>query len=167
MNNLNNNSYGKIQFIQINLNNCVNATNLLIQNMREQDIDVALIQEPYCADKCVSCVPTDFQVIQLMDRPKAAIIVNPKRVKVMPLIRHTTLSQAWALLNFNHIDIHMCSAYMAPSEDIITSLNDLEFTINELKPQTLIISSDTNAKSKQWFSRCDNRRGYEVIDLYK
>ncbi len=41
----------EIKTVQINLHNCMCATSTSVQYMYEQNIDIALIQEPYLIDK--------------------------------------------------------------------------------------------------------------------
>jgi hypothetical protein len=133
--------------------------------MLENEIDIALIQEPYVVDNQIRLFPINFQIIQSEDHPKVGIVLNPKKAKIMAINKHINKIQVWALIKYQNIEIHVCSAYMPPPEDINISINNLQIAINEIRPKNLIICSDTNAKSKLWFSKTNNRRGQEVIDF--
>ena len=160
-----NNNIEKIKFIQINLHKSLATTPVLVQYMLEKDIDIALIQEPYTVDNIITHFPLRFQIIQSIDNPTAAIVLNPTKVKIMPLNEFITRSQVWAVLEHQNTVIHICSAYMAPSADIDLDITSIENTVNKLKPKNLIICSDTNARSQQWGDNTHNRRADSIIDF--
>jgi hypothetical protein len=133
--------------------------------MLENNIDLALIQEPYLHNNRVALFPINFQVLQSNNKPKTAIVLNPLKVKIMKLEKYTNDLQVWAQIIHNNNLLHVCSSYMPPSEPIEQTINNLNESIHEIIPKMLIISSDTNAKSKLWFSSINNRRGDEIIEF--
>jgi hypothetical protein len=150
----NNSEFYEIKIVQINLQKCISATHLLLQFMYENQIDIALVQEPYLVDNIVALIPINFHVFQSQNRSKSAIIVNPIKLQLMPLNEHINEFSVWCVFKSNNKLIHICSLYIPPDtnpnanpESIIDSTNN---AINKLKPTYYLIGSDTNGKSKLW-----------------
>ena len=140
MNNIDKYCNEKIHFIQINLHNCVASSPALNEYMLNNNIDLALIQEPhYYYDNNISGFSLNFQKIYFEDRPRAAIVLNPKKFKIMALNKYMNRDQVWAVIEYNHQLIYICSAYMSPTEDINTSINLINKTYAEKKQQIQIL----------------------------
>jgi sarcosine oxidase/L-pipecolate oxidase len=157
----------KLKVIQINLCTNVCATDTLQQYMKEADIDIALIQEPYLdSNSQVSLFPKNFQIIQSINVPKAAIVSKPKNnIKIMILENYTNDWIGWAIITFNNKDIYLCSVYMPPSQPISEIIDKLNSDLIEIKPENLVISGDTNAKNSLWFSSKNDKRGDDLIEF--
>jgi hypothetical protein len=84
-------------------------------------------------------------------------------VKGMFLEKFTNELIVWSVFSSDNEDIHLCSAYMPPSKPIEEVLDQINATIDEIKPKNLITSCDTNAKSNVWFSKFNNKRGYDMF----
>jgi len=155
----------KVNVIQINLHNCMTASSTLAQHMLENSIDLALIQEPYLVDNRIALFPINFQKIHSNIKPKAAILINPMKVKAMILEKHSNDLIVWAIINFGNKNIHFCSIYLPPSKPIEEAIDKLNQDLFEIKPQYLVIGGDTNAKSSVWFSSTNDRRGDRIIEF--
>lgn len=77
----------KLNFTQINLHHCIEATSLLNVDMQKMHTCAALIQEPYFyKGKVRGLNLRDFTLIESGPNPRAALVVN-KRVGAMKLQR--------------------------------------------------------------------------------
>lgn len=161
------NQSSKLKILQINLHKSICATSTLQQYIRELDIDILLIQEPYLIDGKVKLFSLCYQIFQSGDNPKAAIVINPKKVKAMIINKYCDEYTVWCIINFNGVNHHFCSVYMPPndSKPINEILDNITTVINILKPQYLIMGGDTNAKSILWNSKHNNRRGDQIIEF--
>jgi hypothetical protein len=156
----------KIQIIQINLQNCKRATESLVEHYKNNQIDILLLQEPYTINSRIALFPIKAEVFSHHYKPKSAIIYTRMNdIKGMFLEKFTNELIVWPVFSIDNEDIHLCSAYMPPSKPIEEVLDQINATINEIKPKNLIISYDTNAKSNVWFSKFNNKRGYDMLEF--
>jgi hypothetical protein len=149
------NQSSKLKILQINLHKSICATSTLQQYIRELDIYILLIQEPYLIDGKVKLFFLCYQIFQSGDNPKAAIVINPKKVKAMIINKYCDEYTVWCIINFNGVNHHFFSVSMPPndSKPVSEILDNITTVINILKPQYLIMDGDTNAKSILWNSK--------------
>jgi len=133
--------------------------------MLENNIDLAFIQEPYLVECRIALFPLNFQIISSEDRPKAAIVINPKTLKIMILERFTSNLDVFALVMCNDFEFYCVSSYMPPTIPINQCIDRINFFLNEVSPQEIVICSDTNAKSKVWFSPTNSLRGEDLLEF--
>lgn len=135
----NTNNNCDIKAFQINLHNCMRATDLLTNYMEKKQIDIVLVQEPYLKDNKVALFPTNFHIIQSTNTPRCAIIVNPYKLQVTPLTEHNDDYSVWCDLNTNNKLIHFCSAYVSPDPNPTKNPEEiLNSELNHLKPKHYI-----------------------------
>lgn len=143
-----------MRVLQLNLNHCEAAQDLLAQTVRDLDIDVAILSEQYrCADNSRNWISdTDG---------RAAIWVCGKNfIQDLPLTQRGGFT--WVKLE----SIYIYSVYAPPS----ISLGDFEELLNDLAEDTrgkkpLIIAGDFNAWATEWGSRDTNARGEALLDF--
>jgi hypothetical protein len=156
----------KIKLLQINLQNCRSATSTLSEFYKNNDIDILLIQEPYCINNKIALFPQTTEILQTDIKPKAAIIYTKlSGIKGMILEKFSNELTIWSVLTIDNQDIHLCSAYMPPSTAIEPILDHLNDSIKEIIPKNLLICCDSNAKSNVWYSTTNNIRGDQILEF--
>ena len=138
-----------MRILQLNLNHCAAAQDLLEQTVFENNIDVALLSEQY-SQRSESTWATDIS-------GKAAIW----SCKGQPFIS-CSKDHNWA----NIRGIYFVSCYAPPS----ISIKDFEDFLLELALETrgkspVIIAGDFNAWSTAWGSRHTNHRGRLLLEF--
>lgn len=141
-----------MKILQLNLNHCEAAQDLLHQTLRERGIDIAIISEPY-KDLDPGIWGTD-------STGKAAIWTCGK-IPFQSNMAKTEAGFIRATIN----DIHVYSCYFPPSQSIADFENALDKLVNDARGRSpLIIAGDFNAWAVEWGSRYTNRRGKAVIE---
>ena len=143
-----------MRILQLNLNHCEAAQDLLTQVVREFRTDVAILSEQYRdIGNLRSWIPDATS--------RAAIWVCGKTfVQEYPRVPHAGFT--WAKLN----GIYVYSVYAPPSatqNEFEELLNDLEEDARSRRPH--IIAGDFNAWAVEWGSRETNGRGQALLDF--
>ncbi|XP_068140326.1 uncharacterized protein [Drosophila tropicalis] len=141
-----------MKFLQLNLNHCAAAHDLLAQSVREQNIDVAILSEPYRI-RPGSSWATDSS-------GKAAIWLCGNRT---PPLQHIYANRGFVRAYIGDIWVYSC--YLAPS----LTLQEFESTLDQLaldargKGKT-IVAGDFNSWSTEWGSDRTNSRGRTTLE---
>ncbi|KAH8404213.1 hypothetical protein KR215_011102, partial [Drosophila sulfurigaster] len=141
-----------MQVVQLNLNHCAAAHDLLQQAVRDDSADVAIISEPYRA--------VTGSVWAADTTGKAAIWVCGKS----PLqFGHEHAARGFVRAKIGGTWVY--SVYLAPS----LSLEEYGRTLDELAADAigrspLIVGGDFNAWAMEWGSPCTNARGSIVTE---
>jgi hypothetical protein len=159
-----------IKCIQINLMRSKTSTAHLCQHIIDNNIDIALIQEPYTIRGTVSGFPTTYTVLYqkgcaLPKRPKSAIVITNSAINSVYISSH---SNEWLTITTISFTGHTCaliSAYFSPDNDINSELNHIKNAINSINKFYVIFSADTNSHSNVWFDSRNDRRGEEVLEF--
>jgi ribonuclease HI len=165
--NSNQSSHYKIKCLQINLQRSKTATGHLTKFVEEKKIDVLLIQEPYYIDNKVSGFPMSFTVLQTYNNciPKAAIVITNKNIRYIEFITYSSDIMVAANIYVEDKTYLLISLYCSPFNNLQIELDFLSNCLNTLKPENLIISTDSNAKSRVWFSERDDSRGNTINEF--
>lgn len=142
-----------MKIVQINLNHCAAAQDLLAQTVRDTNADVALISDPYR--------PLDGNV-WCHDKTKKAAIWTCGRQAIQDLDdRHEGFVRA------KIGGIHFYSCYAPPSltlEQYGTMLSSLVMDASDKSP--VVIAGDFNAWATEWGSRCTKPRGSVLLETF-
>lgn len=163
-------SLSKIDIIQINLKHSKLASANLIAKMIEENLHIALIQEPWVHNEKVKGLNHRdyllFYRVETGGRPRSCILI------------HRSLT-GFLLSNFSDADttviklegiensITIISAYFdgegyIPNPKLVELMEDI--MINKTKANTLI-GCDANARSELWGSSCENERGELLLEF--
>ncbi|XP_035233916.1 uncharacterized protein LOC118205735 [Stegodyphus dumicola] len=121
-------SAGSIKCTQINLQRAEAANTQLVQHVLDHEIDIILLQEPYCRNGAIACLPLSWKIFQRKAQlnelpPRAAIICcNPQW---SPLIIKQARDHVAILLNYNNSQIILSSVYSSPPEDISNAVDSI------------------------------------------
>lgn len=142
-----------MEIIQINLNHCEVAQDLLWHNMAESSCDLSIISEPYR-------IPSD-DGLWVADKNKMAAICTSKRYPIQELIDDKHEGFVVAKIN----DIYFCSCYAPPRWKIDEFEKMLETLMNVVKhKKPIIIAGDFNAWSMEWGSTSTRPRGQSLLE---
>lgn len=141
-----------MEFMQINLNHCDIAQQLLWQTTVEQTCDVALIAEPYHVIKNDNWVA---------DNAGIAAIAVMGRYPIQKVISRAHDGFVIAKIN----GVFVCSCYAPPRwtiQEFDQMLDKLTDELLTCKP--LILGGDFNAWAVDWGSRVTNNRGFSLLE---
>ncbi|CAI6360923.1 unnamed protein product [Macrosiphum euphorbiae] len=143
-----------LNFVQVNLNHCRVAQDLVAQFMVEERVDVALLSDPYNADN-----PSSAWHVSAGQR-KAAIYVASTGVTVANVIS----DPEFVSVRLNGVQVYSCYASPnRPLEDFQDLLRRLEDSIRTVQQEApVLVTGDLNARSAAWGDWVDNRRGEEL-----
>ncbi len=141
-----------MRILQLNLNHCAAAQDLLKQTLFEENIDVALLSEQY-SQRSESTWITDIS-------GKAAIW----SCKGQPFISCSKNNNCFTWANIS--GIYFFSCYAPPSSSIIDFENFLlELALETRGKSPVIIAGDFNAWSTAWGSRRTSHRGRLLLEF--
>jgi len=142
------------KLIQLNMNHCATAHDLIQQTVRELSVDVALLSEPYRSMENADFVSDSTG--------KAAIwVCGPWSCKLVCI--HSARGFVRARLG----ELWLYSCYLAPS----LPLPEFEAVLEEIsedargKPQ-VVIAGAFNAWAEEWGSNSTNARGRAVLEVF-
>lgn len=142
-----------MKVIQINLNHCEAAHDLLTQTARKEKADVVLISDPYKTPKSNNWIH---------DKDKLASIWICGRHAFQS---SCTSKTGFVRAKINGVNFYSCYAPPRFNSDDFQVLLD-EITIDALGKGSTIIGGDFNAWSTEWGSRLTNLRGQAILESF-
>ncbi|GFY60331.1 hypothetical protein TNIN_247561 [Trichonephila inaurata madagascariensis] len=117
-----------LNFLQINLHKSKKATQQLILNLENDNVDVDLIQEPHCFKGKLPGFPNTFKLFYdtTSEVIKAAIIVRNMAITVFSDPRNLDYNSAMIDISFGGYDFTVFSYYFEPSVNIDLDLRKIE-----------------------------------------
>ena len=156
-----------ITLIQINLHNCIAATNELILNATEQGIDAALVQEPYNGQKWKP--PSSIKIFRSSPDSRSLIMVFNNEISVVLI---TTLSNQLVttvqISNFSNMILS--SIYCPPGTDNRHSNANVDHIINIMDsiaksyPIRTFYGGDFNSHHTSWGSEKSDIKGEKISE---
>lgn len=144
-----------MEVIQLNINHCAAAQDLLVQTTLEKKIDVAIISDPYR-------VPSN-NAVWLADKEKKAAIWACGKYPIQQIIASGEDGFVAAKIN----GVIFLSCYAPPRlqqtqfEELLDRIVRLARGIHQI-----VIAGDFNAWATEWGSRWTNTRGYTLLDAF-
>ena len=162
-----------IKVLQINLRHSRLASAALSQILLDQDIDIALVQEPYAtkinADSppTIPHLPDSFEALHRLgsDHLYGAAIIAKRSLKCHLQTDLSVNHVAAVRLDFDGRTFLLLSIYLRPSLPSLEAELLPILSHSSLLLMRTIIGADTNAKSPLWNSKCSNARGRELESL--
>lgn len=143
-----------MRILQINLNHCEAAQDLLYQEVKDLNIDVAIIAEPFS-------VPLNGAWIS--DTNMWTAIFACGKYPIQEILTSAEKGIVSAKIN----GIHIFSCYAPPrlnAQEFSSMLDKIVDDARRKKPT--IIAGDFNAWATEWGSRCTNNRGNILLDTF-
>ncbi|GFY60472.1 hypothetical protein TNIN_92411 [Trichonephila inaurata madagascariensis] len=146
----------------------VRATQQLILNLENDNVDVALIQEPHCFRGKLPGFPNTYKIFYdtTSEVIKAAIIVRNMTITVFSDPRNLDYNSAMIDISFGAYDFTVFSYYFEPSVNIDLDLRKIEQLFSNRVSKRLIWCMDTNSKSEVWFSPVTDSRGIKLCECF-
>lgn len=144
----------RINILQINLNHCKNAQELLTQSVLQHQIDLVVISEPW--------QPPSYW---FNDDHKNASIWIPQ-----PAEKFTTIKSLYKTKGIVSIQVDnyiYISCYFSPNisiESYVEKISELENFLNTVNYNNCVIAGDFNAKSPSWGSNVLDNRGSIIME---
>lgn len=145
----------KLKIIQINLNNCRAASTTLANHIKDNQIDIALLQDAHLnADKKPTGFYTDW-IIFSSKRSNAHVLISNKHLNYAHLFSGP--NSIFITLTTDTGQLFLGSTYVAPKTDFDQAIEEWEHIITQNK--YFICGGDFNANSQLWGYPHENRRG--------
>ncbi|XP_035216847.1 uncharacterized protein LOC118190259 [Stegodyphus dumicola] len=157
-----------IRCAQINLQRAQAAASQLVQHVITHNLDLLLIQEPYCKDRRVASLPTAWKIFQSQagtnDQAPRAVIAccNPSWFPLVITLKRDYIA---ILLVYNNIQIIAASVYSSPTEDISNAIVNIQETKEKYPFTPLLLGGDFNAHNSIWGYADTTMKGKELEDF--
>lgn len=147
-----------MKFLQINLNHCKVAQDLLRQRAVEEKVDIALVSDPHV-------VPSDdCSWLASCGTRKATMWLASCEVTVSEVYRDPEFVSA--RLN----GVHVISCYASPNRTAVEFSDFLQRVENHVRTVghgvPIIVAGDLNARSAMWGDWCQESRGSDLNSLF-
>lgn len=142
-----------VKFLQINLNHCCEAQNLLQHEMMANRIGVAIISEQYKDTGSPTWIGDA--------RGKTAIWWNPELLSSSCIACHKGDGYILAKIS----DLVIISVYNSPNADLENMLEEIADCISQSQYKNMIIAGNFNARSVRWEDRITSERG-EILEAW-
>lgn len=149
-----------IKCAQLNLHHLRTATYNLTQIITQNNTDVSFVQEPYMVQNNVAGFPKSFRIFANGgDRKKSAIIINNNNIDAIA-VRQLS-NEDTTLLELRHGDLNFYGAilYLPIDRDIERDVESIDKIVQHTKGEGIVISVDSNSRSKLWHDTITNQRG--------
>jgi hypothetical protein len=156
----------RLHCLQVNLQHKRAATNNLVQMMSENQIDLAVVQEPYYIRNNLAGIPKSLRTYMSGNgRKRSALLVNNKEIDVVLTTQFSDEDCIVAEISYRNTKFYRISSYFDITEDIEINIRKTDKILNYSKGQGLLITADSNAISKTWYDTITNQRGKVLEDF--
>jgi hypothetical protein len=136
------------------------ATANLTQIIPQYNIDVAFVQEPYTILNKVAGFPKGFKIFTRgSDRKRSTIIINNNNIDVIAITQASHEDAILTKFRSEGIKFYGASLYFPIDRDIERDVGTIEDIIWLTKGEGLLLTIDSNARSKIWSDTYTNARG--------
>ena len=128
--------------------------------MKEANIDIAFVQEPYNYQNQVTGIPRNYKIFTSgRTRKRAAVVVINKRIDAILIDQLSDEDTVVIEITYGNLKFIATSIYMDSKKEIASDLHKIENIQRLAKDQGLIVAMDSNARSTTWYDAKTNRRG--------
>jgi hypothetical protein len=148
--------------IQINLQKSRTATNGLVAHMLDNNISLALIQEPYVCQHGSAFKIPHLNGLQLSAVTSvkflSAIIFNKDCLQPFFVPQLSTDSIVVITAQIRETIVYFASVYLPPSVDIRSEIPTIQWLVEATAGSRLVIGGDFNTRSTLWFDSLNDTR---------
>ena len=156
----------EIKCAQLNLQHSKTATYNLTQLILHNNIDVAFVQEPYIVLNNVAGFPKSFRICAHGNgRKRSAIIVNNNKIDAIAIRQVSDEDATLIELSYSGLNFYGASLYFPIDREIERDIELLEEIMQLTKGKGLLLSIDSNSRSKLWYDTITNQRGKLLEDF--
>ncbi|CAG5048592.1 unnamed protein product [Parnassius apollo] len=161
------NNFNFLNFVQCNLGRCKEAQHEFSLFLRENDIHVALINEPYLGETNLMKKVDGYTIYQFQsNRPvKACILIKENSFSTLGISEYSNSNCSIVRINKAGKQIYLISVYIEPRNDIYDTMNQLKLFLENTKEARHIIGGDFNGWHCLWNSKSNNRRDHNGIEF--
>lgn len=150
---LNMNNRVVLEILQYNCGRSMAAMNEMGKVMEEEEIDVALVQEPWTAFGKVCGLPSGFKIMSSEDCKAAIIVSCPDKIQSVQLTQYVKISGACAHLKGPFGEITVISTYCQFAAPIDPFVDRIEEVFRHFVDRPVLVGIDANAVSPLWYSK--------------
>lgn len=143
-----------LRLLQVNLNGCRAAQELMLKIAEERKADIVIVSEQYCG-----AVPPRWYSNSATN---AAIYVVSRQLRITGAGND---GQGWVWVETEGVRFYSC--YFSPNSpmnEFIRELTDLEVSIRGSR-LPVVVAGDFNAKAPEWSTSATDRRGVRVASM--
>jgi hypothetical protein len=146
-----------IKCLQLNLQHSRSATYNLTKILIKNTIDVAFLQEPYSVLNNVAGFPKSFRIFVYSNgRKRPAVIVNNNKTDAVAVKQGPDEGASLIEFSYKNLNFYGASLYFAIDRDMGKYIGKVEAIRKLTRGKGLILSMDSNSRSKLWHG---NQRG--------
>lgn len=154
-----------LRLVQINLKHSISATENLLIYMKDNNIDISLIQEPWVNGECIRGLNTHefnllYRVPEKGIRPRSCILVR-RSLTAFLLTNYSDEDTTTIQLESSNESLILTSAYLSHDKEIPSQLMSTLASRN----QEAIFGCDANARHVAWGNEATNERGEYFSDF--
>ena len=150
----------QIKCTQINLQHSRTATYNLTQLIIQKNIDVAFLQEPYTIRNKVAGFPKYFKIFAYGEgRNRSAVIIINNNIDAVAIKQVSDEDATLIEFSYKGLKFYGASLYFAIDREIERDTAKVQEIIEVTRGKGLILSIDTNSRSKLWNDIYTNQRG--------
>jgi len=132
----------------------------LTQTITQNNIDVAFLQEPYTIQNKVAGFPKSFKIFAHGNgRKRSAVIVNNNSVDAVAIQQVSDEDTTLIEIRYKGLNFYGASIYFAIDRDTERDIRKVEEIKELTRGKGLILSIDSNSRSKLWHDTYTNQRG--------
>ncbi|XP_035221308.1 uncharacterized protein LOC118194199 [Stegodyphus dumicola] len=161
-----------IKCLQINLQRAEAATSHVLTQVISNDIDLVIMQEPYCREGHVASLPIAWKIYQkesptadLAPRVAIACLLQP-RMDTPQVIKLLHRDYVAILIIFENMQFILTSVYSPPTDAIGSTVAHISETSRKFPNTAQVIGGDFNAHHIIWGYSTTNPKGQELEDYY-
>jgi hypothetical protein len=161
-----------ISFIQANLQHSIAASGIFTRTVGVKEVGLALIQEPWYRDGCVSGMSIPGYTLYSAggkDRPRACILARNMDIWMLPGFSCRDVMAVLVKYNEEGVERRMvvCSAYLPYDSEDPPPSRELEELVSYCESDRiqLLVGCDSNVHHTAWGSTNCNGRGEALIEF--
>jgi hypothetical protein len=129
-------------------------------------IDVAFLQEPYTLRNNVAGFPKSFRIYAYGNgRKRAAVIVNNNKIDAVAVKQVSDEDACLVEFGRKGLKFYGASLYFAIDQDMGRDIDKVEEVRKLIRGKGVIISIDSNSRSKLWHDTETNQRGKNLEEF--
>jgi hypothetical protein len=136
------------------------ATSNLGQLINQHNVDITYVQEPYTINNKLAGLPRSHKVYMFGDRRKrTAIVINDDQLDITLITQLSNEDCVAVEVCSEAVKFYSVSMYFDSHRDIEKYIRQLEKLMDYTKENSLIIATDSNARSRMWHDTITNQCG--------
>src|SRR5215510_8054594 len=155
-----------IKCYQIYLQHSRTATDNLMELIEKEGIDVAFIQEPYTAHNKVVGITKRYRTFKLsVGRCRTATVVTNNQIDALLIQEATDKDRVVVELILGNLKFYTANLYLDITRKLDDDINSISDILKIAKTSGILITMDSNCRSRMWFDKLTNGRGKKLEEF--